>query len=88
METLGYAAIPNFAQAVEYLHSLKNVGSIRVFGSRANGTARADSDLDLCVVFRELDRRPVLVYDKGDFIARKDSGAGLESSIELDGVPV
>ena len=40
-------------QGLQRLIVCRNVGAVVLFGSRAQGTARADSDLDLAVICQE-----------------------------------
>ncbi len=41
---------PEIASIANKLESLKNIKIAILFGSRAKGTARADSDIDICVM--------------------------------------
>lgn len=53
--------IPHFDEALQFIRALGQIETIYVFGSRARGSDAADSDLDICVVFNTLDRRPIVV---------------------------
>lgn len=76
LRSIATKTLGGFRPLIEAVRSDENIVAAAVYGSHANGTARATSDIDLLVVVREVDSPQVLqltraLDDAGERIGRQ-----------------